>query len=112
MKALMILALAAMSMMACKNNADDAARESLATPATTATQPTQTPAAAPAAVPVGPLTSISYPETEFDFGEIEDGEKVTHEFSFKNTGNEPLVISKAQGSVSYTHLTLPTTPYV
>ena len=102
MKSFLFLGLALISMIACKNNSDDAARESLATPATTATQPTQTPAAAPAAVPVGPLTSISYNETEFDFGEIEEGEKVTHEFSFKNTGSEPLVISKAQGSCGCT----------
>lgn len=88
--------------VACKNDAGkDEARESVATASTTTPNAPVTDSPAET-VPVGPLTSISYPESEFNFGEIEEGEKVTHVFTFKNTGSEPLVISKAQGSCGCT----------
>lgn len=38
----------------------------------------------------------------YDFGEIKEGEKVEHEFTFTNTGNEPLIISKVQASCGCT----------
>ena len=85
--------------ISCKSDGNDAARESLAAPTTTSTTPPASPAQT---VPVGPLTAIEYAETEFNFGEIEEGEKVVHEFKFTNTGSEPLVISKAQGSCGCT----------
>lgn len=99
MKSFLFIAAVMIFTVACKSDTKDAARESLATAATTTPAATQTPAEV---IPTGPLTSIEYAETEFDFGEIEDGEKVEHEFSFKNTGSEPLVISKAQGSCGCT----------
>ena len=107
MKSLKLVLFAAAAMVftvACKNEkSGDAARESLANVQTTTPQATQTPATPPAeTVPVGPLTTISFPETEHDFGEIQEGEKIVHEFTFKNTGKEPLVISKAQGSCGCT----------
>lgn len=79
----------------------DAARESLA--ATAATPATATPAvAAEPAVPVGPLTTIEFEEDTYDFGEVMEGEKVVYEYKFKNTGNEPLIISNAKGSCGCT----------
>ena len=100
-KFLLFIAAALSLTVACKDSKGDAAREVPA--ASTPVSTSQNPPAAPAeTVPVGPLTSISYPETEFDFGEIQEGEKIVHEFTFKNTGNEPLVISKAQGSCGCT----------
>lgn len=36
---------------------------------------------------------IEFKEDNYDFGEIEQGNKAEHLFSFKNTGNIPLVIS-------------------
>ncbi len=54
------------------------------------------------AVPTGPLTSIKFDEETFDWGKIMDGEKVTHVYKFKNTGNEPLIISDAKGSCGCT----------
>jgi hypothetical protein len=39
----------------------------------------------------GPLVSFS--ETKFDFGAIQEGNLVQHTFNFKNTGNQTLIIS-------------------
>lgn len=36
---------------------------------------------------------ITFQETEYNFGDIKQGEKVEHVFSFKNTGTAPLVLS-------------------
>lgn len=42
----------------------------------------------------GPV--ITFEETEFNFGDIHQGDKVTHVFDFENTGNAPLVITNVQ----------------
>ena len=54
------------------------------------------------APPVGPTTSIQFAENEFNFGQVKAGEKVQHVYKFKNTGNEPLIISNAKGSCGCT----------
>lgn len=41
-------------------------------------------------------------ETVYDFGSITQGEKVTHSFSFTNTGDAELVIVSAKGSCGCT----------
>lgn len=41
-------------------------------------------------------------ETSFDFGEITQGESVTHDFVIKNTGEGDLIISAAKGSCGCT----------
>jgi hypothetical protein len=38
----------------------------------------------------------------YDFGTIKQGDKVTYDFSFTNTGKEPLIISEAHGSCGCT----------
>lgn len=52
--------------------------------------------------PVGPQTLISFEESEFDFGVISEGEKVSYIYKFKNTGSEPLIIKDAKGSCGCT----------
>lgn len=45
---------------------------------------------------------MSFEETTFDFGVVNDGEKVSHTYNFTNTGNEPLILSDAKGSCGCT----------
>ena len=40
--------------------------------------------------------SFSFTEEEYNFGTIKQGESVTHDFQFTNTGSEPLIINKAE----------------
>ena len=58
--------------------------------------------AAKAVVPTGPLTSMEFGESTFDFGTVDEGEKVSHTYAFINTGKEPLIISNAKGSCGCT----------
>jgi hypothetical protein len=48
------------------------------------------------------LPEIKFEELEYDFGKITQGERVTHSFSFTNTGNSNLIISGASGSCGCT----------
>ena len=112
---LTVLTVAALS--SCKNDAADTATDTAAVPAGTeagAATPTPGLAASPdpnvtataagtePAAPTGPTTAMSFAETEFNFGKVKAGEKVQHEYVFKNTGKEPLVISNAKGSCGCT----------
>ncbi len=85
------------------SDAKDAAKEAIAVTDATATPVANAqPATQSAVVPTGPTTTISFDETDYDFGTIDEGEIVKHVFKFKNTGNEPLIISNAKGSCGCT----------
>ena len=43
----------------------------------------------------GKYPVFQFEETEFDFGNIKEGEIVKHEFKFKNVGEVPLIITNA-----------------
>ena len=45
---------------------------------------------------------LAVKETRFDFGKIQQGKPVTHNFELKNTGNEPLQIENVQASCGCT----------
>ena len=47
-------------------------------------------------------TTIAFEESVFDYGKINEGEKVRHVYKFKNTGNKPLIITDAKGSCGCT----------
>ncbi|WMX16102.1 MULTISPECIES: DUF1573 domain-containing protein [unclassified Aureispira] len=77
----------------------------------TATPPTSQPAIKPTNTntqpqqpEVDPATAANlvFSENEFDFGTLEEGEKVEHVFKFENTSNNPLTISNARGSCGCT----------
>ena len=75
------------------------------------TAPAPGAAATPAPeVPTGPTTTIEFEESEFDFGTIDEGEKVSHTYKFKNTGSEPLIIKDAKGSCGWTVPSWPKEP--
>ena len=84
--------------------ADTAAQQEAAADVTASTPVTPTQPTAPVAdaAPAGPTTAINFAETEFNFGKVMAGEKVSHTYTFTNTGNEPLIISNAKGSCGCT----------
>ncbi len=48
------------------------------------------------------LPEITFVENIFDFGKINEGESITHEYKFVNTGKVDLLISKASASCGCT----------
>lgn len=60
--------------------------------------------------PAGPTTSLSFAESEFDFGKIKEGDVVEHTFTFTNTGENELIITNAKGSCGCTVPYYPTEP--
>lgn len=57
-----------------------------------------------------PKTVISFDDTKHDFGTVVDGEKVSHAYHFTNTGDNPLLISKAVASCGCTVPSYPKEP--
>jgi len=53
---------------------------------------------------------LTFTESEFDFGTIDQGTKVEHVFKFTNTGDAPLVIVDAKSSCGCTVPTFPKEP--
>ena len=54
--------------------------------------------------------NIEMLETSFDFGEIQQGESVTHEFILKNSGDAELIITSVKGSCGCTVPEWPKSP--
>jgi hypothetical protein len=57
---------------------------------------------APAAAPAQKPTGLSFKEDNFNFGDIEKGKPVTHEFTFKNTSKETILITAVKASCGCT----------
>lgn len=53
------------------------------------------------------IASFAWDETTHDFGKIQQGKPVIAEFSFKNKGGVPLMISNARGSCGCTGVEYP-----
>ena len=56
------------------------------------------------------LTSIKFEESVYDFGTIQQGDKVKHTFKFTNTGEFPLLISNIKTSCGCTTPSYTKTP--
>ena len=56
------------------------------------------------------LPEITFPKETYDFGKIKQGEKMTHQFKFKNTGKADLIITSASGSCGCTVPNWPKNP--
>jgi hypothetical protein len=87
------------TLVSCENNESEISSDLINNP-NSATE-----AADPEHMPV-----ITFDNEVYDFGEIVQGEKVNHSFTFKNTGNNDLLISSAQGSCGCTVPTWPKNP--
>ncbi|MCT4665025.1 MAG: DUF1573 domain-containing protein [Flavobacteriales bacterium] len=70
----------------------------------------QTPQVKPKAVEATGNAKFEFENTVWNFGDITQGESVSHVFKFKNTGTEPLIISNAKGSCGCTVPTYTRTP--
>ncbi|MFD2288404.1 DUF1573 domain-containing protein [Pedobacter petrophilus] len=95
MKKVFILAIAALSFTACRN------ANNSTTEVAGSTNKTVVSADAPVVV---------FEREIFDFGKIKQGEKVNHEFKFKNTGKSPLIISNATATCGCTVPEFPKEP--
>lgn len=51
---------------------------------------------------IAAATTIQFSKTKHDFGTINEGVEVEHDFVFKNTGTQPLIISDAKASCGCT----------
>lgn len=79
-------------------------------PGITPTNTANNPASAQVTVDPANATTMSFQEMKYDFGTVQEGEKVTRKFKFKNTGDKPLTIQNAKGSCGCTVPTWPRTP--
>ena len=86
----MIAAVAAMLFTSCKEDASTKVNE----------ENVETAAARDAEA--GEFPKLTFDESEYDFGTIEQGTNVEHVFTFKNTGDAPLVITDAKSSCGCT----------
>jgi hypothetical protein len=98
MKKFFVLAFAAASLAACQQS-----KSSVTTDSTVTTTKTEIVAPENAAV-------ISFESGMYNFGKINQGEKVNHEFKFKNTGKSPLIISNATATCGCTTPDIPKEP--
>lgn len=69
-----------------------------------------TPAPATPAVENKNAPDFKFEVEEYNFGSIKQGDKVTYDFSFLNSGKEPLIITNAQGSCGCTVPSYPKEP--
>lgn len=88
---LMVAAVATMALTSCNEKAESA----------TIDQANLTAAAANKEV-AGNFPVMTFAETEFDFGTVDEGTVVEHTYKFTNTGSAPLIVVNAKGSCGCT----------
>jgi len=65
-------------------------------------QPAAAPVKEPDVKPEGPIPSFEWAVTEHDFGTIDEGEVVEYTYTFKNTGEAPLILESVRPSCGCT----------
>ncbi|MEZ7838726.1 MAG: DUF1573 domain-containing protein [Flavobacteriales bacterium] len=93
MKNSILIALLSLGLIACNENASskiDSSKQKIRTQVTL--DQVDTPSDA----------KMEFEATEWNFGEITQGESVEYAFEFTNTGSEPLIITNAKGSCGCT----------
>ncbi|MDX1667747.1 MAG: DUF1573 domain-containing protein, partial [Saprospiraceae bacterium] len=91
-----ILSLMVLAFLTSCQNGDSDVRDAARQNIENDVQPANPQPATQSTAATGPSTSMEFEETEFDFGTINEGEKVAHTYRFKNTGSEPLILSDAR----------------
>jgi len=87
---LMVAAIATITLTSCNEKASAKINEANLT------------AAAERESVVGDFPEMTFAESEFDFGTVDEGTVVEHEYKFTNTGNAPLIVVSAKGSCGCT----------
>lgn len=49
-----------------------------------------------------PIASVEFDQHSYDFGTVDEGDRVAHTYTFTNTSDQPLVLSGAKGSCGCT----------
>lgn len=97
---LLFLFLSALLWGACQNDSGDGVREIRSSGPNS--ELIRNPATANMPLDTNKLARITYLEPEFEFGEVDEGDVIVHEFQFKNTGQVPLTILNARSSCGCT----------
>lgn len=58
------------------------------------------------------VEAVQFKEVKYDFGKIKQNVAVTHDFSFRNVSNKPVVVESATASCGCTTPKWPTTPVI
>ena len=97
MKRLFLMAICAGLFTACQNNSNN-------------TEDTSKTTSEVALVDAENAPKVTVEKSIFEFGEITQGEKVSYDFKFKNTGKTPLIITDASATCGCTVPEYPKTP--
>lgn len=111
-KAFFFLFVATFAFASCDNGGSSEGDNTGSTDTTATVKPdvVSNPNTAEDNAPAGPTTVMTFPESEFNFGKITEGDIVEHTFAFTNDGDHDLIITNAKGSCGCTIPYYPTEP--
>ena len=106
MRALLLIGVGFLWLTACRNETGNAGEKSLQEIKTAGSisnsDIVRNPVTASAPEDTVNVARITFPEARFDFGEVREGEVVTHTFGFTNDGKQPLIIQNARSTCGCT----------
>lgn len=120
-KIVCLFAIASLTLVSCKNDAASkvdpnspatppASPDAVIAPEANIGGPPAPASEAPAPPADGKYPAMTFSKTDHDFGKINEGDKVTYYFDFKNTGEADLLIKNATGSCGCTVPEFPKEP--